>query len=115
MREPCAEMIAGAVEENLRLVLQPAKGARMNDPRAIALKFGAVVMAQLGVFPSPRLAGFLRERREDTKLVRLHLLPCLPNPGPKHWTTRTSSHTKDYPSSRSFASLDLAIEKAARP
>ena len=41
VREPRAQMVAGAVEENLRLVFQPAKGARMDDAIAVALIMGA--------------------------------------------------------------------------
>src|SRR3981081_1637866 len=96
MRQTRAEMIAGAIQENLGLVFQAPKRPRMNNARAIALKFSAVAMAQLGMFSPPRLAGLLRERRADTKLVRLHLFPCLPNPGPKHRATRIIRHTKDY-------------------
>ena len=45
-------MIAGAVEENLRLVFQAAKSPRMNDPRAIALKLRSVGVALLRKFPA---------------------------------------------------------------
>ena len=44
MREPRAEMVAGAVEKNLRLVFEPAEGARMDDAVAVAL----VMRAPLG-------------------------------------------------------------------
>src|SRR5881275_276467 len=46
--EPRAQMIAGAVEENLGLVLETTKRARVNNPSAIALKFGAISMRWLG-------------------------------------------------------------------
>ena len=39
--EPGAEMVAGAVEENLGLVFQAAKGAGVDDAVAVALVFGA--------------------------------------------------------------------------
>ena len=42
------QMVAGAVQKNLRLVFEPAKRARMNDPRAVALKFGAIGVARSG-------------------------------------------------------------------
>ncbi len=37
VREPRAEVIAGAVEKNLGLVFEPAEGAGMNDAVAVAL------------------------------------------------------------------------------
>ena len=42
-------MIRDAGRENLRLVLQPAKSARMDDAVAIALEFIAVRMGELGI------------------------------------------------------------------
>jgi hypothetical protein len=48
--QPRAQMIAGAVEKNLRLVFQPAKGARMNDPVAVALVLRAPDRGRFGVF-----------------------------------------------------------------
>ena len=42
MRQAGAQMVAGAVEKNLRLVFQAAERARMNDARTIPLKFGAI-------------------------------------------------------------------------
>ena len=44
-----AEMIARAVEENLRLVFQAAKGARVDDAVAVALEFGAPQGRRFGV------------------------------------------------------------------
>jgi hypothetical protein len=41
VREPRAQMVAGAVEKNLRLVFEPAEGARMDDAVAVALVMGA--------------------------------------------------------------------------
>src|SRR6476646_8955923 len=40
--EPRAQMIAGAVEENLGLVLETTKRARVNNPSTIALEFGLI-------------------------------------------------------------------------
>src|SRR6478672_4420043 len=40
--EPCAQMIAGTVEENLGLVLETTKRARVNNPSTIALEFGPI-------------------------------------------------------------------------
>ena len=50
MRQARAQMIARAIEKNLRLVFEPAKCARMNDARAIALKLRAIGMTLLGYF-----------------------------------------------------------------
>ena len=43
VRQPRAEMVAGAVEKNLRLVFEPAEGARMDDAVAVALVMRAPV------------------------------------------------------------------------
>ena len=48
-------MIAGAIEENLGLVLETTKRARMNDPSTIALEFGAI---SVGWFRKLSAAGF---------------------------------------------------------
>ena len=50
VRQARAEMIARAVQKNLRLVFQPAKGARMNDAGAIALKLRPISMTRFGIF-----------------------------------------------------------------
>ena len=78
MRQPRPQMIASAVQENLRLVFESAKCARMNNARAVALKFRPVCMTRLGIFSSARIAGFLREWREHATFVRFHLLAPLP-------------------------------------
>ena len=78
MREPRPQMIAGPVQENLRLIFQAAKGARMNDPRAVALKLRPIDVPRLRIFPAARFAGLLRKRRQDTRFVRFHLLAGLP-------------------------------------
>src|SRR5882724_63215 len=87
MRQACAQMITGPVEENLRLILQPAKRARVNRPCAIALKFSAIGMARLGVLPPTRVAGFLSKRREHIALRCLHLRTCFPTLV-HHWECR---------------------------
>ena len=53
--QPRAQMVAGAVEENLRLVFQTTKGSRMNDASPIALEFGSISVRRLGKSPA---AGF---------------------------------------------------------
>src|SRR3954454_2484795 len=64
MRQPRPQMIARPVEEDLRLVFQPAKRARMDDSRAIALKLGAKWMLRFPIIPTARFTRFLREPRE---------------------------------------------------
>ncbi len=49
VREARAEMIAGAVEKNLRLVFEPAEGARMDDAVAVALIMRAPVGRRFGM------------------------------------------------------------------
>ena len=48
VREACAIVVAGAVEEDLGLAIESAKGGGVNDSRTIALKIGAI-----GVFRFP--------------------------------------------------------------
>src|SRR5439155_17211146 len=100
-----AQMIAGAVQENLRLIFEPAKCARMNDAGAVALKLGPVGVALLPILSSARVAGLLRERREGGALGRFHLLsrsptlvhrPLIPecrpcSATPKPWRRRVAS------------------------
>src|SRR5258705_13270352 len=78
MRQPRPQMIAGAVQENLGFVFEPAKCARVNDPGAVTLKFGPVGMALLRIFSSTRVARLLRKWREGAALSRLHLLARFP-------------------------------------
>ena len=77
MGQARTQMIAGAVQKNLRLVLEPAKRARMNDPRAIALKFRPVRVAGFRIFSTARIAGFLGKRPKHETLRRLHFLARL--------------------------------------
>ena len=78
MRQARAQMVTGPVEENLRLVLQPAKRPRVNDACAIALKFRPIRMARLGVLPPAGVSRFLCKRREHGLFCRLHLRTRLP-------------------------------------
>src|SRR5947207_12137369 len=72
--QPRAQVIASPVQENLRFVLEPAKSARMNDSRPIALKFGAVRMAGFRIFSSARVTRLLPKRRKRSALPRLDFL-----------------------------------------
>jgi hypothetical protein len=78
VRQARAQMVTRSVEKNLRLVFHTAKRARVNDARAIALKFRAIGVARLGVLPPARVSGFLRMRREHGSLCCLHLRTRLP-------------------------------------
>src|SRR5262244_3691110 len=78
MRQACAQMIAGAVEKNLRLVFQAAERARMNDARTIALKFGAIGVTRFTVLSPARVPRFLSNARERCALPLLHLFARLP-------------------------------------
>jgi len=51
VRETGAEQVAFVIDEDLGLVFQSAKGARMDDPVTVALKARAIVRFFLGVFP----------------------------------------------------------------
>ena len=71
-------MITGPVQKNLRLIFKAAKGARMNDPRAIALKLRPIDVPRLRIFSAARFARLLGKRRQDMRFVRFHLLAGLP-------------------------------------
>src|SRR3954469_12490681 len=78
MCQPRAQMVAGAVEENLRLIFQTPEGARVNDAGAISLKFGSITVAAFGILPAARLARFLGVRSQGPSLDSLHFLPRSP-------------------------------------
>src|SRR5713101_4443807 len=78
MRESRSQVVASAIQKNLRLVFQPAKCTRVNDSCAVTLKLGAVGVTLLWVFAAARIAGFLRERRERRALGCLHFLARFP-------------------------------------
>src|SRR5450755_3517813 len=96
MRQPSAEVVTSAVQENLRLILESAKRARMNDAGAVALKLRAVSMAGFCKFSPPRIAGFLRERREDSSLVRFHFFPRFPSLTRDRGAMRIIYHSGNY-------------------
>src|SRR5438874_23261 len=106
MGQPRAQMIAGAVQENLRLIFEPAKCTRVNDPGAITLELGPVAVALLGIFSAARVPRFLGERCERSALGRFHLVARSP----------TVFHLAIFPSSKLRASarwllVDLTIQK----
>src|SRR5262249_45815610 len=78
MRQPRPQMIARAVEKNLRLVFEPAKSARMNDAGAVALKLGAIRMTLLRKLSAARITGLLGTGRERCALRRFHFFARFP-------------------------------------
>ena len=93
MGEAGAEMVAGAVQENLGLVFEPAKRAGMDDPRPVALELGAIIVARLGIFPAAGLAGFLGERSQELRLVALHIFARFPTFPRSRGRPRIIAHT----------------------
>ena len=59
-----AVVVAGRVDEDLRLALQPPERLRVDDPVAVALERRAHVRLGLGPQPAARLVRAHRERRE---------------------------------------------------
>src|SRR6266571_1129676 len=78
MRQSRPQVVAGAVEKNLRLVFEPPERARVNDAGAVALKLSPISVALLRIFSAARVAGSLREWREGGALGRFHLFAGLP-------------------------------------
>src|ERR1019366_1849043 len=68
MREPRAQMVAGTIEENLRLVFEPAEGARVDDTVAVALLMCAPFGRSFFVFAAAGVTAELCVRREDLAL-----------------------------------------------
>src|SRR5688572_17513638 len=73
VRETRAEMIARAVQEDLRLVLKPAKPARVNDAVAIALVLRAPLWRRFLVLSPTCLGAELRVRSKELTLARFKL------------------------------------------
>lgn len=78
MRQSRPQMIAGAIQEDLGFVFEPAKCARVNDPGAVTLKFGPVGMTLFRMFSAARVARLLREQREGGALSCFHFLARFP-------------------------------------
>ena len=53
-------MVAGAVEEDLRLVFEPTEGAAVDDTVAVPLKIRAQTVLWVWKGPSARVGGLLR-------------------------------------------------------
>ncbi len=75
VREPRAQVIARAVEKNLRLIFQPPERAAVDDARAVALVVRAMRMLRLGIGAPLGVARLLRVRCEHHALLRLELHP----------------------------------------
>src|SRR5260221_14532529 len=65
MRQARAQVVAGAVQENLGFVFQAAEGARVDDAVAVALVLRAPFRRRLGIFSPARIGAELGEGRED--------------------------------------------------
>src|SRR5450432_2187008 len=65
VREARAQMVAGAVEENLRLVFEPAESARMDDAVAVALVMRAPFGRGFRMVAAACVTAELCVRRED--------------------------------------------------
>src|SRR5919198_1089246 len=72
VRQTGAQMVAGPIQKNLRLVLHSAKRARMNNACPISLKFRPKRMAGLRILPAPRVARLFRKRRKNSALASFH-------------------------------------------
>src|SRR5688572_28482656 len=68
-------MIAGAVQEDLRLVFETAEGAGMYHSVPVALIFGAPLGRRFLVNPPARFGAELRVRSERGPFLLLQLLP----------------------------------------
>ena len=75
VRKPRAQVIAGAVQKDLRLVFQPPERAAVDHTRAVALVIRAMRMLRLGMDAPLGIARFLRIARQHHALLRLQLVP----------------------------------------
>ena len=66
-------IIAGIVDEDLRFVFEKAKGSRVHDAIAIALKGGAVARFRLVMQSSARMAAEQRISGERIQLIVFQL------------------------------------------
>ena len=85
----------------------------MNDPRPVALKLSPIGVTRLRTFPSLRIAGFLRKRRERLLLVGLHLLAPLPT-GPRRRELAIVLHAGIIRRRASLASLEFGKSPFAK-
>ena len=74
--EAGAEMIAGAIEENLGLIFEAAEGAGMNDAIAVALVMGAPFGRVFLVAAAAGVGAELRVGREVATFAFFKFLAC---------------------------------------
>jgi hypothetical protein len=108
MRQSRPEMVASAIQKNLGLVLQPAKGSRMNNSGTIALKFSPVSVAWLGITPSLGITRSLSEWGEGSPLIRFHSLARLPLLTRNEGVVRVTCHNCNIRQYVRFASAHFA-------
>src|SRR5689334_3861065 len=102
-------MIAGPVQENLRLVFQAAKRARMNDSGTVALEFRSIRMARLWILAAVRFTRFLGERRQHAHLIALHFLTGFPILPGRTGSSRISCHILSIGCRTLFASPQFGL------
>jgi hypothetical protein len=73
VRQPRSIVIAGRREKDLRLVFQPAKSLRVDDPVPIPLKRRTHVVFRLIPQPAAGLGAFCRLGRQDLSLACLEM------------------------------------------
>ena len=78
VRQAGAEVVAGAVEEDLGLVFEAAEGARVDDAVAVALVFGAPIGRRFGV---PAAAGIGAELGIGSEELTFELFEFLSRAG----------------------------------
>src|SRR5205809_1784350 len=114
MRQARAQMIAGPIQENLGLILQPTEGTGVNDPCSITLKFHAISMTCLRKFSATRIARFLREWCEHASLIGLHLLTTFPAAARNRSRREFRAHIGIIRCLVRLASLEFQLGKAFR-
>src|SRR2546422_10573867 len=90
MRQPCAQMVARAVQENLRFVFEPAKRARVNDRGVIALVMGAPVGRFFWILAAAGVCAELGVRREALPLQPLQFFARAGHDSNSEFGTRNS-------------------------
>src|SRR5207247_1021082 len=86
MSQPRAEVVARAVQENLRLVLQPAKRARVDHAVPVPVEMRAAFRRVFWVFAPACLGAELGVRRQKLALALLQFLA-----GARHQVKSNSS------------------------
>ena len=90
---PRPVMIARAVEKDLGLVLEAAKGTTVDDPISVALKIEPKAVLVLGVFASAGGGAVLRVGREMTGLISFKSKRRRGIASTCHLTTRDSTES----------------------